>query len=205
MFGGLTRLWSACPNPREKEIWRLVSDAQAALHIAEGKRFQSMAPIRYAIYRDDPLSGWVPTSKNKRRKLAGYCSHEYIGRRPAEWCGELIHAKDLSGTTFKHKRGSLYVHKLWDMASYDGSCVWLCENLSTGLAELWRSCDLRRITRRGQRRNKIAHGGYRLPSPGLAGVREHFDTMHADAQRWLAEFKLHGVQAADELVFGVTK
>jgi hypothetical protein len=66
-------------HPHEKELWRLVSDAQAALHINEGKRFMSMAPIRYAIYRDDPLSGWMPTTANKRRKLAGYCSHEYIG------------------------------------------------------------------------------------------------------------------------------
>jgi hypothetical protein len=67
-------------DPRQKDIWRLVSDAQAALHVAEGRRFMSMAPIDYAIYRDDPQSGWKPTSKNQRRKRAGYCSHEYIGR-----------------------------------------------------------------------------------------------------------------------------
>src|SRR4029077_2167594 len=112
-------------------------------------------------------------------------------------CGDPTKRKNLWRRTCEHTRGSLLVHKLWDMASYDGSCVWLCENLSTGLAELWRSCDLTRIARRGQRRNKLAHGGYRLPSPGLAGVREHFETMHADAQRWLAEMKLHGVEAAD--------
>lgn len=70
-------------HPQEKEVWRLVSDAQAALHIAEGRRFLSMAPIRYALYRDDPLSGWVPTSTNKIRKLKGYCSHEYIGEDEA--------------------------------------------------------------------------------------------------------------------------
>ena len=66
-------------DPREKELWRMVSDAQAALHLAEGKRYISMAPIRYAIYRDDPMSGWMPTTSNKKRKLKGYCSHEYIG------------------------------------------------------------------------------------------------------------------------------
>jgi hypothetical protein len=84
--GTMTGVWRAHKtvvtlpetDPREKEIWRLVSDAQAASHIAEGLRFMSMAPIRYALYRDDPLSGWKPTSKNERRKLAGYCSHEYL-------------------------------------------------------------------------------------------------------------------------------
>jgi hypothetical protein len=126
--------------------------------------------------------------------------------RYAEWCGEPVHAKDLTGVTFEHKRGSLLVHKLWDIASYDRSCVWLCENLSTGDAELWRTCDLTRIKRRGQRRNKLAYGGYRLyaeghPFFGNAETPEtpwgEFRQKEADAQRWLIERKLHGIEAAN--------
>jgi hypothetical protein len=203
-------------------LWALVSDAQAQHYVAAGVKFYSQAPIRYAAYRDNPVSNWVRTTKDARRKDSGLRSHEYRwvptsndkatqkqGQRShgfvqvdpskrAEWCGESINAKDLTGTTFEHKLGSLLVHKLWDMASYDGSCVWLCENLSTGLAELWRSCDLTRIRRRGQRRNKIAYGGYRLPSPGLQGVRWHFTHICDHARNWLAELKLHGAKAADE-------
>ena len=128
--------------------------------------------------------------------------------RRAEWCGETINAKDLTGTIFEHKLGSLLVHRLWDIAAYDGSCVWCCENLSTGLAELWRSCDLTRIQRRGQRRNKLAYGGYRLYAKGhpvYEGARESggwatLRGMEADARLWLAELKLHGVDAANALL-----
>jgi hypothetical protein len=128
--------------------------------------------------------------------------------RRAEWCGEIINAKDLTGTIFEHKLGSLLVHKLWDIAAYDGSCVWCCENLSTGLAELWRSCDLTRIQRRGQRRNKLAYGGYRLYAEGHpqyegakgVGGWAALRGMEADARLWLAEMKLHGVDEADAVL-----
>jgi hypothetical protein len=219
-------------SPAMFQLWALVSDAQARLHVAEGKRFYSQAPIRYAAYRDDPDSNWVRTSKDERRKESGlrsheyrwvpttndkarqkqgYRSHEFVQVEPpkrAEWCGSPINAKDLTGTTFEHKLGSLLVHKLWDIAAYDGSCVWCCENLLTGLAELWRSCDLTRIARRGQRRNILAYGGYRLYAEGHShyegakglGGWAALRGMEADAQLWLAELKLHGIDAADGLL-----
>jgi len=57
--------------------------------------------------------------------------------------------------------GHLFVHERFDQAPYDGSWLWLVENLRTGEAELWRSCDLTRIVRRAQKINKCKYGGYR--------------------------------------------
>ena len=102
-------------SPAMFKLWALVADAQARLHVAEGKRFFSAAPIAYAAYRDNresiwvptstdrqreklgfrshesqaPQSCWVPTSKDKRRRESGFCSHEYVaaGTCPVEFEG----------------------------------------------------------------------------------------------------------------------
>ena len=55
-------------SPAMFKLWALVADAQARLHVAEGKRFFSAAPIAYAAYRDNRESIWVPTSTDRRRK-----------------------------------------------------------------------------------------------------------------------------------------
>jgi hypothetical protein len=64
--------------PAMFQLWATISDEQAKLHVREGKRFYSTAPILYAEYRDDPQSGWVPTTKDERRKRSGLRSHEYV-------------------------------------------------------------------------------------------------------------------------------
>lgn len=90
--GTLTNAWRAhktvvrlpADHPRQKELWALVADEQAKMYVREGHRFYSAAPIEYAQYRENPASGWIPTSKNKRRKRTRReCSHEYcpVGQR----------------------------------------------------------------------------------------------------------------------------
>ncbi len=103
-------------SPAMFKLWAMVADAQARLHVAEGKRFFSAAPIAYAAYRDNPesiwvptstdrqqrakkglrshesqapQSGWVPTSKDKKRMETGFRSHEYVAaeNHPAEFEG----------------------------------------------------------------------------------------------------------------------
>jgi len=64
-------------SPAMFQLWALVSDAQAQLHVAEGVKFYSVAPRRYADYRDNPNSNWVRSSKDNRRKKSGLRSHEY--------------------------------------------------------------------------------------------------------------------------------
>lgn len=97
--------------------------------------------------------------------------------------------------------GDLYVHERFDQAPRDASWVWLVENLRTGKAELWRSCDLTRIARKGEKVNKRTHG--------IFGVGQHliFDenrkvvdmrSTHADFAEWmqLAEERLKEIKAA---------
>jgi hypothetical protein len=89
LYGGtLKNAWRAhktvvllpADHPRQKELWAKIADAQAEMHLREGHRFFSTAPIEYAQYRENPASGWIPTSKNKRRKRTrGEGSHEYKG------------------------------------------------------------------------------------------------------------------------------
>jgi hypothetical protein len=70
----------AADHPWQKELWAKVADAQAEMHLREGHQFFSTAPIEYAQYRENPASGWIPTSKNERRKRTrGEGSHEYKG------------------------------------------------------------------------------------------------------------------------------
>ena len=63
----------------EKEIWKTASDAEAQWYVAQGKRFFSTAPTRYAAYRDDVGSGWRKTSRYHKNKVKGYLCHEYVG------------------------------------------------------------------------------------------------------------------------------
>jgi hypothetical protein len=62
---------------------------------------------------------------------------------------------DLTGQTFDDS--NLLVHEKFEQSPRDRSWVWLVENKKTGKAELWRSCDLTRIERRGQRHNKKSY------------------------------------------------
>lgn len=65
-------------SPAMFKLWAFVSDAQAQHYVAAGVKFYSQAPIRYAAYRDNPDSNWVPTCKDKTRsKSRGERSHEY--------------------------------------------------------------------------------------------------------------------------------
>jgi hypothetical protein len=64
--------------PAARQLWATISDAEAQLHVAEGKRFFSMAPTYLTAYRDAPNSGWKRTSKDKARRLKGYSSHEFV-------------------------------------------------------------------------------------------------------------------------------
>jgi hypothetical protein len=106
-----------------------------------------------------------------------------------QWNGLPIHGHDLKGRSFEHPRyGTLFVHELMDQGWYDESWVWLCEN-KDGKAELWRSCDLTRITRRGQWRNKLAYGAYRYYAGGPEHIKEHLEEMRRDADAWLAAIK----------------
>lgn len=86
--GTLTNAWRAhktvimlsAEHPEYKNLWKMAADEQARHHVSEGKRFFSAAPIDHAAYREQPNSGWKPTTKNERRKaLKRECSHEFIG------------------------------------------------------------------------------------------------------------------------------
>ena len=55
------------PDFDRTQKWRKIADAQAALFVAAGYRYYCNAgdaPVELIAYRDDPSSGWVPTSKN---------------------------------------------------------------------------------------------------------------------------------------------
>lgn len=86
--GTLTNAWRAhktavllpAEHPMQKKLWAHIADEQADMHLREGHRFFSTAPIEYAQYRENPASGWIPSSKNERRKRTrGEGSHEYKG------------------------------------------------------------------------------------------------------------------------------
>jgi hypothetical protein len=61
---------------------------------------------------------------------------------------------NLQGKTYHTPKGDLYVHEYYTVANYDGSYIWLVENLKTGAAEYWRTCDLTRIERKGEVKNR---------------------------------------------------
>jgi hypothetical protein len=55
------------PDYNQAQMWRILADAEAALFLRKGHRYlsnASSAPSEWVAYRDDPASGWVPTSKN---------------------------------------------------------------------------------------------------------------------------------------------
>jgi len=55
------------PDFDRTQMWRAIADAQAALFVREGHPYYCNAgdaPAELIAYRDDPASGWVPTSKN---------------------------------------------------------------------------------------------------------------------------------------------
>lgn len=55
------------PNFDRPQMWRAIADAQAALFVNEGHPYYCNAgdaPAELIAYRNDPASGWVPTSKN---------------------------------------------------------------------------------------------------------------------------------------------
>ena len=55
------------PNFDRPKMWQAIADAQAALFVAAGYRYYCNAgdaPAELIAYRDDPASGWIPTSKN---------------------------------------------------------------------------------------------------------------------------------------------
>jgi hypothetical protein len=60
-------------------LWALVADHQAQMQVAKGRKFVCMAPADHSAYRDMPNSGWMPSTKDKRRQKAGYRSHRYVG------------------------------------------------------------------------------------------------------------------------------
>ncbi len=55
------------PDFDRNQMWRTLADKQAALFIEDGFRYYcnaSDAPPELIAYRDNPASGWIPTSKN---------------------------------------------------------------------------------------------------------------------------------------------
>ena len=89
---------------------------------------------------------------------------------------------DLTGQTFDD--GNLLVHEKFEQSPRDRSWVWLVENKKTGKAELWRSCDLTRIERRGQRHNKKGYACF----SAVPGSPEWHEWMQR-AQERLEEIK----------------
>ena len=71
-LGLSTGVWKSAekillPDFDRTQMWRLIADAQAALFVGAGYRYYCNAgdaPTELIAYRDDPASGWVPTSKN---------------------------------------------------------------------------------------------------------------------------------------------
>lgn len=97
------------------------------------------------------------------------------------------HESELKGFNLAHKMfgSDLYVHERFDQAPRDSSWVWLVENVRTGKAELWRGCDLTRIARRGQKRNKDDHGIFGVGGDSKAELAQW---VH-DAEERLKEIK----------------
>ena len=55
------------PDFDRTQMWRAIADAQAALFVQAGYRYYcnaGAAPPELIAYRNDPASGWIPTSKN---------------------------------------------------------------------------------------------------------------------------------------------
>ncbi len=88
---------------------------------------------------------------------------------------------DLTGRLFG---GDLVVREKYDQAPYDSSWIWLVENTTTGKAELWRSCDLTRIERKGERINNTKYFGYNEYSH-----KNQMPLRLEDAQKRLDEIK----------------
>jgi hypothetical protein len=81
------------------------------------------------------------------------------------------HGKNMAGQTI-HGR---YVHEFFIRGQYDGSKIWLVENLKTGEAELWRTCDLTRMKRTGKASNRLGMSFRSTPRwMGVYAVRDEF-------------------------------
>jgi hypothetical protein len=94
---------------------------------------------------------------------------------------------DLAGELYD---GHLLVHELFGQAPHDASRLWLVEDLRTGQPELWRSCDLTRITRTGQKTNKTRHGGFRAyATPKVCEQTRWYDDALKSARQRFEEIK----------------
>jgi hypothetical protein len=109
---------------------------------------------------------------------------------------------ELGGFDLSHKMfGDLYVHERFDQAPRDASWVWLVENLRSGKAELWRSCDLTRIARKGEKVNKRTHGIFGVGAHLMVdetGKSIGLKFTHETFAEWmqLAEERLKEIKAA---------
>lgn len=76
-----TGIWGADPlvdfvlpaDFQDEDAWKELADALAMHLVAEGKRYfcnAGDAPPELVAYRNDPASGWRPTSKNGKRPRA---------------------------------------------------------------------------------------------------------------------------------------
>jgi hypothetical protein len=71
-LGMSTGVWGSpekiiLPDFDQTQMWRAIADAQAALFVNAGYRYYCNAgdaPAELIAYRNDPASGWTPTSKN---------------------------------------------------------------------------------------------------------------------------------------------
>jgi hypothetical protein len=147
--------------------------------------------------REDIRALWVEFEKlPKGQTIAGcrtkteFCRRhlpEEFFQRADDLLKEILKGKgfDLSGQTFDD--GNLFVHEKFEQSPRDRSWVWLVENKKTGKAELWRSCDLTRIQRRGQRHNKKSYACFRA-FPG-----------NPEWQEWMqrAEERLQEIKAGE--------
>jgi hypothetical protein len=84
------------------QMWRTLADTEAELFIKEGYRYfcnAGDAPPELIAYRNDPLSGWVPTSKNGKPPRDGGHGQKYGNKPRATNADGLVVSHWYLGTT----------------------------------------------------------------------------------------------------------
>jgi transposase-like protein len=87
----------------------------------------------------------------------------------------------------------MYVWEMTDVDSTDHSHIWLVENLKTGEAELWRTCDIRRLKQGLTPKLSLCEMAYRHSDPNGSNEKEagltYWNEKLVWAQKRLAELK----------------
>jgi hypothetical protein len=88
----------------------------------------------------------------------------------------------------RERVGDIYVWEETEVDSTDHSRIWLVENLKTGLAELWRTCDIRRLKNGETPKLNMCEMAYTHSGDKEAGL-QYWAEKVAWAQERLAELK----------------